>query len=214
MRNNLLILLLVFGFLTCFVSCGEQEYGYEKYGKDFDNDGGTYIGVDGVTVVIPPGALPDGIENITVTVFALDTAPFTNVSKPVTNIYSISPAAIQFNPNNVANKNLSVNIPYTEKDFPNLLDELDLKPYFSTDRESFEVFPEDSYQLDVENNIIKISTKYLGNFHLGFPKELVKEDNSDVTGVAEMVLIPEGNFEFGAPQGTKTELDETEEGLK
>lgn len=207
--NRSLLSALIIAVLAIFsFSCGEEEYGFEKYGTDFDNDGGTYKGVGGVTVIIPAGALPEGVDKITVTVFSLDTAPFTNVSKPVTNIFSISPAAVQFK------KDLTVNIPYKESNFPPLLDELDLKPYFSIDRESFEVFAQDFYQLDVENNIIKISTKYLGNFHIGFPKELVKEDNKEVEGVAEMVLIPAGNFQFGAPQGTKTELEETQEGLK
>ncbi len=207
--NRSLLSAFIIAVLAVFsFSCGEEEYGFEKYGQDFDNDGGTYKGVGGVTVIIPAGALPEGVDKITVTVFSLDTAPFTNVSKPVTNIFSISPAAVQFK------KDLTVNIPYKESNFPPLLDELDLKPYFSIDRESFEVFAQDFYQLDVENNIIKISTKYLGNFHIGFPKELVKEDNKEVEGVAEMVLIPAGNFQFGAPQGTKTELEETQEGLK
>lgn len=208
MKNKLFVLLSVFVLFSVLTSCGEEEYGIEKYGQDFDQKGGVYKGVGGVTVIIPAGALPDGIEKITVSAFSLDTPPFTNVSKPITNIFSISPAAIEFK------KELTVNIPYKETSFPNQLDELDLKPYFSIDRESFSVFETDFYQLDVENNIIKILSKYLGNFHLGFPKELVKEDNDDVSGIAEMILIPGGNFQFGAPQGTKTGVAENETGIK
>jgi len=208
MKKTLLIfsaLMLVILSISC--NSGQEIYA-EKYGKDFDNDGGSYKGVGGVTVHIPAGALPQDIEKVNVTVFAYDTQPFTNVSKTVTNIFAISPSAIQFT------KELTVVIPYQETSFPNLLDELDLKPYFSLDRENFEIFPEEKYELDVENNIMKISTQYLGNFHLGFPKELVKQENSEIEGVAEMVLIPEGEFTFGAPQGTSTGVAENEVGIK
>jgi len=210
-------ILSTFTFLTFLflISCtGGGEYLFEKVGQDFDSEGGTYKGVQGVTVIIPKNALPEGIDKVTVTAYALDTPPFTNISKPVTNIFSISPAAVKFNPENVPSKNLTVSIPYSEKSFPNLLDELDLKPYFSLDRESFEQLSEDLYQLDVENNIIKISTQFLGNFHLGFPKELVKQEDSDQAGIAEMILVPAGEFQFGAPQGTKTGVAENEEGMK
>lgn len=189
-------------------ACGEEDYLYKKIGQDFDNNGGVYKGVNGVTVHIEAGSLPEGTDVVTITAYALDTPAFTNVSKPVTNIYSISPAAFEFA------KNLTVVIPYKETDFPNLLDELDLKPYFSMDRQTFEVFDEDSYELDVENNLFKISTKFLGNFHIGFPKDLVKQEDANQAGIAEMVLIPGGEFEFGAPQGTPTGLTEEEEGLK
>lgn len=205
----------VFFFFFFIVSCsGGGEYLFEKTGQDFDNGGGTYKGVQGVTVIIPEGSLPDGISVVTVTAYALDTPPFTNVSKPVTNIFSISPSAVMFNPKNIEDKNLTVSIPYKEAAFPNLLDELDLKPYFSLDRENFELLDPSVYQLDVENNIIKISTQFLGNFHLGFPKELVKQEDSDPSGIAEMILIPAGEFQFGAPQGTKTGVPENEEGMK
>jgi len=206
-RSFSVIPLLIFAIMFSGCTSG-GEYMFQKTGQDFDEKGGIYKGVDDVTVHIPEGALPEGIDKITITVYALDTAPFTNVSKPVTNIYSISPAAIEFT------KDLTVVIPYKEKSFPNLLDELDLKPYFSLDRQSFEVFDKEVYQLDVENNIIKISTKYLGNFHLGFPKELVKQEDSDPSGIAEMILVPAGDFQFGAPQGTKTGVAENEEGMK
>jgi Uncharacterized conserved protein len=189
-------------------SCGVEDYLYKKTGQDFDNKGGTYKGVDGVTVHIEEGSLPEGTDVVTITAYALDTPAFTNVSKPVTNIYSISPAAFEFA------KNLTVVIPYKETDFPNLLDELDLKPYFSMDRQTFEVFDEDSYELDVENNLFKISTKFLGNFHIGFPKDMVKQEDANQAGIAEMVLIPAGEFEYGAPEGTPTGLTEEEEGLK
>ena len=189
-------------------ACGEEDYLYKKIGQDFDNNGGVYKGVNGVTVHIEAGSLPEGTDVVTITAYALDTPAFTNVSKPVTNIYSISPAAFEFA------KNLTVVIPYKETDFPNLLDELDLKPYFSMDRQNFEVFDEDSYELDVENNLFKISTKFLGNFHIGFPKDLVKQEDADQAGIAEMVLIPGGEFEFGAPEGTPTGLTEEDEGLK
>lgn len=197
---------LVFALL--FAACGEEDYLYKKIGQDFDNSGGTYKGVNGVTVHIEPGSLPEGTDVVTITAYALDTPAFTNVSKPVTNIYSISPAAFEFT------KNLTVVIPYKESDFPNLLDELDLKPYFSMDRQNFEVFDESSYELDVENNLFKISTKFLGNFHIGFPKDLVKQEDANQAGIAEMVLIPAGEFEFGAPEGTPTGLTEEDEGLK
>lgn len=207
--KKLLLFSILFTVVFACMSCSSgQEVYAEKYGKDFDKDGGSYKGVGGVTVHIPAGALPEGIDKVNVTVFAYDTQPFTNVSKTVTNIYAISPSAIQFV------KELTVVIPYRETDFPNLLDELDLKPYFSLDRENFEIFPEEKYELDVENNIIKISTQYLGNFHLGFPKELVKQENSEIEGVAEMVLIPEGDFTFGAPLGTPTGVAENEIGLQ
>ncbi|MBP5201977.1 formylglycine-generating enzyme family protein [bacterium] len=189
-------------------ACGEEDYLYKKIGQDFDNNGGVYKGVNGVTVHIEAGSLPEGTDVVTITAYALDTPAFTNVSKPVTNIYSISPAAFEFA------KNLTVVIPYKETDFPNLLDELDLKPYFSMDRQNFEVFDEDSYELDVENNLFKISTRFLGNFHIGFPKDLVKQEDADQAGIAEMVLIPGGEFEFGAPEGTPTGLTEEDEGLK
>ena len=196
--------LLVLALLLA--ACGEEDYLYKKIGQDFDNSGGTYKGVNGVTVHIEPGSLPEGTDVVTITAYALDTPAFTNVSKPVTNIYSISPAAFEFA------KDLTVVIPYKETDFPNLLDELDLKPYFSMDRQNFEVV--DVYELDVENNLFKISTKFLGNFHIGFPKDMVKQEDADQAGIAEMVLIPAGEFEFGAPEGTPTGLTEEDEGLK
>ncbi len=195
-------------FAILLSSCGVEEYLYKKIGQDFDNKGGTYKGVNGVTVHIEEGSLPEGTDVVTITAYALDTPAFTNVSKPITNIYSISPAAFEFA------KNLTVVIPYKEADFPNLLDELDLKPYFSMDRQTFEVFDEDSYELDVENNLFKISTKFLGNFHIGFPKDLVKQEDANQAGIAEMVLIPGGEFEYGAPEGTPTGLNEEEEGMK
>ncbi|MBO4711845.1 formylglycine-generating enzyme family protein [bacterium] len=197
-------------FVLAFIlsACGVEDYLYKKIGQDFDNNGGVYKGVDGVTVHIEAGSLPEGVDVVTITAYALDTPAFTNVSKPVTNIYSISPAAFEFA------KNLTVVIPYKETDFPNLLDELDLKPYFSMDRQNFEVFDEDSYELDVENNLFKISTKFLGNFHIGFPKDLVKQEDANQAGIAEMVLIPAGEFEYGAPEGTPTGLSEEEDGLK
>ena len=189
---------LFMAILFLFVSCNENDIFYKKTGEDFDNTGGVYKSVDGgVTVIIPPDALPDGVETVTITAYRLDTPAMTNVSKPVTNIYSISPAAVQFK------KDLTVNIFYKEANFPNLLDELDLKPYFSVDRQNFE--PIEKYELDVENNLIKMEINFLGNFHIGFPKELVKDKGSSQSGIAEMVLIPAGEFEFGAPEGTKTE---------
>ena len=192
-----------------FADCSdESEFLYKKTGQDFDNKGGVYKGVDGVTVHIEEGSLPDGVDVVTITAYSLDTPAFTNVSKPVTNIYSISPAAVQFK------KNLTVVIPYKESDFPNLLDELDLKPYFSMDRQTFEVFDKDSYELDVENNLFKISTNFLGNFHIGFPKDMVKQEDANQSGIAEMVLIPAGEFEYGAPEGTPTGLTEEEDGMK
>ena len=107
-----------------FVSCNESDIIYKKTGEDFDNNGGVYRSVDGgVTVIIPPDALPDDVETVTITAYRLDTPAMTNVSKPVTNIYSISPAAVQFK------KDLTVNIFYKEANFPNLLDEL---PTFSS----------------------------------------------------------------------------------
>jgi len=208
MKKALILFSLLLLSVLAFSCNSGQEIYAEKYGKDFDNDGGSYEGVGGVTVHIPAGSLPEDIETINVSVFAYDTQPFTNISKTVTNIYAVSPSAIQFK------KELTVVIPYKEDAFPPLLDELDLKPYFSLDRENFEVFPEEKYELDVENNIMKISTQYLGNFHLGFPKELVKQENSEIEGVAEMVLIAEGEFDFGAPKGTPTGVAENETGIK
>ena len=192
--------LLLFAFLLS--SCGVEDYLYKKTGQDFDNAGGVYKGVDGVTVHIPEGSLPEGIDVVTITAYSLDTPAFTNVSKPVTNIYSISPAAVEFT------KDLTVVLPYKETDFPNLLDEQDLKPYFSMDRQTFEII--DIYELDVENNLFKISTRFLGNFHIGFPKDLVKQEDANQAGIAEMVLIPAGEFEYGAPEGTPTGLAEDE----
>ena len=206
--NSLRKIFALFVMAVVLSACGGDEYLYKKIGKDFDNRGGVYKGVNGVTVHIEEGSLPEGVDVVTITAFALDTPAFTNVSKPVTNIYSISPAAVEFR------KNLTVVIPYKESDFPNLLDELDLKPYFSMDRQNFEVFDEGSYELDVENNLFKISTKFLGNFHIGFPKDLVKQEDANQAGIAEMVLIPAGEFEYGAPQGTSTGLSEEEDGLK
>ena len=169
--------LLLFALLLS--SCGVEDYLYKKTGQDFDNKGGVYKGVDGVTVHIEENSLPEGVDVVTITAYSLDTPAFTNVSKPVTNIYSISPAAVQFK------KNLTVVIPYKETDFPNLLDELDLKPYFSMDRQTFEVFDKDSYELDVENNLFKISTNFLGNFHIGFPKDMVKQEDANQAGEIE-----------------------------
>lgn len=186
----------------------EEQYRYKKTGQDFDNKGGTYKGVDGITVIIDEGSLPEGIDVVTITAYSLNTPAFTNVSKPVTNIYSISPAAVKFT------KNLTVSISYKETDFPNLLDEQDLKPYFSMDRQNFIEIDEDSYKLDVESNLFKISTPFLGNFHIGFPKDLVKQEDAEQAGIAEMVLIPAGEFEYGAPEGTPTGLSEEEDGLK
>ena len=204
-RKILLLALLAVISSACLE---EADYLYKKIGEDFDNKGGTYKGVDGITVHIEEGSLPEGIDKVTISAFSLDTPAFTNVSKPVTNIYSISPAAVEFT------KDLTVVISYKETEFPNLLDELDLKPYFSMDRQTFEVFDEDSYELDVENNLFKISTKFLGNFHIGFPKDLVKQEDANQSGIAEMVLIPAGEFEYGAPKGTPTGLSEEENGLK
>jgi len=202
--------ILVFAALAVlFTACSdEDEYLYKKTGQDFDNKGGVYKGVDGITVHIEEDSLPEGVDEVTITAYSLDTPAFTNVSKPVTNIYSISPAAVKFK------KNLTVVISYKETKFPNLLDELDLKPYFSMDRQNFEVFDEDSYELDVENNLFKISTPFLGNFHIGFPKDMVKQEDANQAGIAEMVLIPAGEFEYGAPEGTPTGLSEEEDGLK
>ncbi len=196
--------------LLSFVSSCQQaeDVMYQKYGEDFDNKGGIYEGVGNVVVHIPENSLPEDIEKVTITIFALDTPPLTNASMPVTNTFSISPAAIEFQ------RDLTVVIPYDEEEFPNLLSELDIKPYFSLDRQTFELIPPDRYELDVENNIVKILTKYLGNFHLGFPKELVSQENLESEGIAEMVLIPQGVFDFGAPEGTRTEVPEDEEGLK
>lgn len=208
MIKKILILLSAAVMLTaCFTD--EEDYLYKKTGQDFDNKGGTYKSADGnVTVHIEENSLPEGVDTVTITAYTLDTPAFTNVSKPVTNIYSISPAAVQFS------KDLTVVIAYKETSFPNLLDELDLKPYFSMDRQTFEVFDEDSYERDVENNIFKIKTKFLGNFHIGFPKDLVKQEDANQSGIAEMVLIPAGEFEFGAPEGTPTGVSEDEEGMK
>lgn len=208
--SALLKKIIVFAALfIIFISCAdESEFLYKKTGQDFDSKGGTYKGVNGVTVHIPEGALPEGVDVVTITAYSLDTPAFTNVSKPVTNIYSISPAAFEFA------KELTVVIPYKEADFPNLLDELDLKPYFSMDRQTFEVFDKDSYELDVENNLFKISTKFLGNFHIGFPKDAVKQEDANQSGIAEMVLIPGGEFEYGAPQGTPITLAGEEDDLK
>ena len=203
--------ILVFSALiVMFAACleEEEEYRYQKTGQDFDNKGGTYKGVDGITVILDEGSLPEGIDVVTISAYSLNTPVFTNVSKPVTNIYSISPAAVKFA------KNLTVAIYYKETDFPNLLDEQDLKPYFSMDRQTFIEIDEDSYKLDVESNLFKISTPFLGNFHIGFPKDKVKQEDADQAGIAEMVLIPAGEFKYGAPEGTPTGLSEEEDGLK
>ena len=71
-----------------FAACSdESEFLYKKTGQDFDNKGGVYKGVDSVTVHIEEGSLPDGVDVVTITAYSLDTPAFTNVSKPVTNIY-------------------------------------------------------------------------------------------------------------------------------
>ena len=50
--------------LFLFVSCNENDIFYKKTGEDFDNTGGVYKSVDGgVTVIIPPDALPDGVQD-------------------------------------------------------------------------------------------------------------------------------------------------------
>ena len=116
-RKILLLALLAVVSSACLE---EADYLYKKIGEDFDNKGGTYKGVDGITVHIEEGSLPEGIDKVTISAFSLDTPAFTNVSKPVTNIYSISPAAVEFT------KDLTVVISYKETEFPNLLDELDL----------------------------------------------------------------------------------------
>ncbi len=209
MKSSISLTVILSIVFASFISCMVTEDVYrQRYGEDFDNEGGMYTGVGGVTIHIPPDSMPEGVDKVTITVFALDTPPFTNVSMPVTNTFSISPAALEFR------RELTVVIPYTESGFPTLLDELDIKPYFSLDRQTFEPVPSEQYELDVENNIVKIETRYLGNFHLGFPRELVSQDNIESEGIAEMVLIPEGFFEFGAPEGTRTELPEGEEGLQ
>ncbi|HOW51849.1 MAG TPA: formylglycine-generating enzyme family protein [bacterium] len=176
-------------------ACTETESIYEVRGKDIGPAGGKYEGVHGVTLIVPKKALD---QTITFTIYALDTDPFTNLSATLTNIYSITPMAYKFE------APVTVIIPYEEEDIQGLLDEVDLKPYFAIDRKTFEEIPSDEYEQDLERNIFKVSTKFLGYFHIGFPKEMVKKENSETTGISEMVLIPAGTFEYGAPAGTPT----------
>jgi len=203
--------ILVFSMLAAsFTAClDEGTSSSSETGMPCDKTGCTYQSVDGtITVIIDEDSLPEGKDEVPISAYSLKTPAFTDVSKPITNIYSISPAAVQFK------KNLTVVISYKETEFPKLLDELDLKPYFSMDRQNFKVFDEASYELDVENNLFKISTPFLGNFHIGFPKDMVKQEDANQAGIAEMVLIPAGEFEYGAPQGTPTGVSEEEDGLK
>ena len=203
--------ILVFSMLAAsFTAClDEGTSSSSETGMRCDKAGCIYQSVDGIiTVIIDEDSLPEGLNDVSISAYSLKTPAFTDVSKPITNIYSISPAAVKFK------KNLTVVIAYNETEFPKLLDELDLKPYFSMDRQDFEVFNEASYELDVENNLFKISTQFLGNFHIGFPKDMVKQEDANQAGIAEMVLIPAGEFEYGAPQGTPTGVSEEEDGLK
>ena len=202
MHKNLTCLLLA-ALFACG-ACTPTESVYEAYGKKIGPNGGKHEGIHGVTLIVPPKALD---QEITFTIYALDTDPFTNISATLTNIYALSPMAFKFD------LPVTIILPYTEDDIPDLLDEIDLKPYFAIDRKNFEEIPEGEYEQDLERNIFKLSTKFLGYFHIGFPKELVKGQNNETTGISEMVLIPKGNFEYGAPAGTPTGAVDATEGV-
>lgn len=197
-----LLAILLLSLLSA--ACMETESIYEVRGKDIGPEGGKYEGVHGVTIIIPKKALA---QTITFTIYAMDTDPFTNLSATLTNIYSVAPMAYKFN------IPATLIIPYNEEDIQGLLDEVDLKPYFAIDRKTFEEIPADQYEQDLERNMFKISTQFLGYFHVGFPKELVKKENAETTGISEMVLIPGGTFEYGAPSGTPTGAIDATEGV-
>ncbi len=192
--------------LFLFLSCGGTDtILVTELGKKIGSDGGKYKGIDGVVVNIPKNALD---QTITVTIYSLDTPPFTNVSYTITNIYTISPFPLKFK------TPVTISIPYSEDKIPQLLDERDLRPYYAIDREHIQPIDKKDYELDVENNLIRIRTSFLGNFHIGIPKKLVEDANSQRQGVAEMVYIPEGDFEYGAPKGTPTGVLEGQSGIK
>lgn len=204
------LLLFVPVFLFSFISFNScvsgDEYFTEEFGMKIGAEGGKYEGVDGVTLIVPRNALN---KTITVTISSIDTATFTNSSFTATLIYHVSPAAYKFE------KEVTIVIPYDENEFSALLlDESDLKPYFSMDRAAFEPMSEEQYEMDLENNIVKITTKFLGYFHLGFPKEIVESTDPEGEGIAQLVFIPEGEFEYGAPKGTETEIKKDEEGIE
>ncbi len=190
---------------TLFVfACGREETIYEVHGKTIGPSGGKYEGVDGVTLIVPKNALE---EEITFTIYSIDTEPFTNVSATLTNIYSIAPMAYKFK------VPVTLLIPYSEEGIPTLLDEVQLRPYFAIDRRNFEEIPEGSYEQDLERNVFKFSSQFLGYFHIGFPKDLVKNENPETSGISEMILIPAGPFEYGAPEGTPTSAASPNEGV-
>ena len=186
-------------FLLAFVgliSCGgTEDIVYEAYGETIGSKGGKYTGVDGVTVIVPPNAVS---KEIAFTIFSIDTPSFTSVSKPVTNIYIVAPAAYEFQ------NALTVVIPYDESNIPDLLDEVDIQPYYTMDRDTYQLIPEVDYERDIENNIVKIRTFFLGSFHLGFSKELVEKVTAVEGETAEMIAIPSGEFIYGAPKETPT----------
>ncbi|MCK5808709.1 formylglycine-generating enzyme family protein [bacterium] len=182
--------------LFALLSCGGSEgVVYEAYGKGIGPKGGKYTGVDNVTIIVPPKAVE---KEIAFTIFSIDTPSFTSVSKPVTHIYIVAPAAYEFK------VPVTVIIPYDEGAIPDLLDEVDIQPYYTMDRQTYQLIPAESYELDIENNIVKISTYFLGSFHLGFSKELVEKVTAVEGETAEMIAIPAGEFSYGAPKDTPT----------
>ncbi len=187
-----LLSLIAVGLFSCG---GDDAVVYEEYGKSIGPSGGTYRGVDGVTVIVPKGAVE---KSIAFTIYSIDTPSFTSVSKPVTKIYIVSPAAYEFK------GDITVIIPYKESAIPDLLDEVDIQPYYTMDRTTYQAIDSQNYILDIENNIVKIRTRYLGSFHLGFSKELVEKVTGSDGETAEMIPIPSGDFMYGAPKDTPT----------
>lgn len=204
MKNHTIFLLLIAALAVCGCTAGE-EYIFEQYGKTIGAGGGKYEGVDKVTVIVPKNVLE---KDITFLIYSLDTPAFTAVSATVTNIYTLSPGAYRFK------APITVVIPYNEENLPPLMDENYLRPYFATDRDHFTEIKKEDFELDAENNVVRINTQFLGNFHIGLPKDMVKKDNGEAVGVSEMVYIPVGFADYGAPVGTPTGLKSTDVGLK
>ena len=100
-----LLLTIVFALLSCG---GSEGVIYEAYGKSIGPKGGKYTGVDNVTVIVPPKAVS---KEIAFTIFSIDTPSFTSVSKPVTHIYIVAPAAYEFK------VPVTVIIPYRKQQF-------------------------------------------------------------------------------------------------
>ncbi len=206
-------IILLFSVVAMFVSCEPEEESIDtKYGKEIGTEGGKYEGINGVKIIVPEGALK---EKTAFRIYKLSTSSFTNVSATVTNIYQFTPGGIKFE------KPVTIVIPYSSKTVLDLVDsEYFVRAYFGVDRVFFSELDSDTYTVAMEEGVVKIETSYLGNFHVGVPKESLEAETDYINGVLDPVLIASGKFDYGAPAGTPTgadanasEEDKTSKGL-